>query len=87
MIIYKNLIILLQSLKNTETFDILSLLRFSDFSVIRSEDVRDGLLYKKQGKTKHWVVVPLKDEAKLYFHKIILKELFRQLVTLTLTTI
>jgi len=42
-------------------------LRFSDFSVIRSEDVRDGMLYKKQGKTKHWVVVPLRDEANYLF--------------------
>lgn len=43
-------------------------LRFSDYSVIRSEDVRDGMLYKKQGKTRHWVVVPLRDEADHIFH-------------------
>lgn len=44
-------------------FGCLTGLRFSDFSIIRSEDVRDGMLYKKQQKTKHWVVVPLRDEA------------------------
>lgn len=48
-------------------FGCLTGLRFSDFSVISSEDVRDGMLYKKQGKTKHWVVVPLRDEANHIF--------------------
>lgn len=43
-------------------------LRFSDYSVIRAEDVRNGILYKKQGKTRHWVVVPLRDEADHIFH-------------------
>jgi hypothetical protein len=33
-------------------------LRFSDFSIIRKEDVRQGMLYKKQGKSDHWVVIP-----------------------------
>ncbi|MEP7376803.1 MAG: site-specific integrase [Chitinophagaceae bacterium] len=48
-------------------FGCLTGLRFSDFSIIRSEDVRDGMLYKKQIKTKHWVVVPLRDEANHIF--------------------
>ena len=48
-------------------FGCLTGLRFSDFSVISSEDVRDGMLYKKQGKTKHWVVIPLRDEANQIF--------------------
>jgi hypothetical protein len=38
-------------------------LRFSDFSIIRKEDVRQGMLYKKQGKSNHWVVIPLRQEA------------------------
>lgn len=48
-------------------FGCLTGLRFSDFSMISSEDVRDGILYKKQEKTKHWVVVPLRDEANRIF--------------------
>ncbi len=44
-------------------FGCLTGLRFSGFSKIRAEDVRDKMLYKKQEKTKHWVVVPLRDEA------------------------
>jgi integrase len=38
-------------------------LRFSDFSAIRPEDIRQGMLYKKQGKSDHWVVIPLRPEA------------------------
>lgn len=48
-------------------FGCLTGLRFSDFSKIRSEDVRDRMLYKKQGKTKHWVVIPLRNEANCIF--------------------
>lgn len=39
-------------------------LRFSDYSNIRPEDIRDGMLYKKQGKSDHWVVIPLMNTAK-----------------------
>jgi integrase len=53
----------LQKYRDLLVFGCLTGLRFSDFSVISSEDVRDGMLYKKQGKPKHWVVVPLRDEA------------------------
>lgn len=38
-------------------------LRFSDFSAIRPDDIRQGMLYKKQGKSDHWVVIPLRPEA------------------------
>jgi len=38
-------------------------LRFSDYSTIRPEDIRKGMLYKKQGKSDHWVVIPLRPEA------------------------
>jgi len=38
-------------------------LRFSDFSTIKPEDVRGRRLYKKQGKSDHWVVIPLRETA------------------------
>ena len=57
----------LQKYRDLLVFGCLTGLRFSDFSVIRSDDVRDGMLYKKQTKTKHWVVVPLRDEASYIF--------------------
>ncbi len=44
-------------------FGCLTGLRFSDFSTIHQEDVRNGMLYKKQDKSDHWVVIPLRDEA------------------------
>ena len=42
-------------------------LRFSDFSNLRPEDLQKDMLYKKQEKSDHWVVIPLRDEAKLIF--------------------
>jgi integrase len=39
-------------------------LRFSDFSKLSETDVRGDLLYKKQQKSSHWVVIPLRPEAK-----------------------
>lgn len=57
----------LRKYRDLLVFGCLTGLRFSDFSKIRSEDFRDGMLYKKQGKTKHWVVVPLRDEANNIF--------------------
>lgn len=42
-------------------------LRFSDFSPLRPEDVRNDRIYKKQGKSDHWVVIPLRNEAKEIF--------------------
>jgi len=38
-------------------------LRFSDFSEVMKDDVRKDMLYKKQNKSDHWVVIPLRDEA------------------------
>jgi integrase len=38
-------------------------LRFSDFSGIKPEDIRGNMLYKKQSKSDHWVVIPLRPEA------------------------
>ncbi len=42
-------------------------LRFSDFSVLKPEDLRKGMLYKKQEKSDNWVVIPLRQEAKDIF--------------------
>lgn len=42
-------------------------LRFSDFSSLRPEDLRNNLLYKKQNKSDHWVIIPLRSEAKEIF--------------------
>ncbi len=42
-------------------------LRFSDFSTLKPEDLQRGMLYKKQEKSDHWVIIPLRDEAKLIF--------------------
>ena len=39
-------------------------LRFSDFSKLTAKDIRNGMLYKKQQKSNHWVVIPLRYEAK-----------------------
>ena len=38
-------------------------LRFSDFSNIKPEDIRTGMLHKKQEKSDHWVVIPLMNAA------------------------
>jgi integrase len=48
-------------------FGCLTGLRFSDFSNIQNEDVRNGMLYKKQEKSDHWVVIPLRKEAEYIF--------------------
>ncbi len=42
-------------------------LRFSDFSILKPEDLRNDMLYKKQEKSEHWVVIPLRNEAKKIF--------------------
>lgn len=44
-------------------------LRFSDFSKLHATDLRGEFLYKKQQKSNHWVVVPLRHEAKLILEK------------------
>lgn len=38
-------------------------LRFSDFSKLMKTDMRNDMLYKKQQKSDHWVVIPLRSEA------------------------
>jgi hypothetical protein len=48
-------------------FGCLTGLRFSDFSNIQNEDVRNGMLYKKQKKSDQWVVIPLRKEAEYIF--------------------
>jgi integrase len=40
-------------------------LRFSDFTDLMIDDIRHGMLYKKQNKSDHWVVIPLRKEALL----------------------
>jgi integrase len=42
-------------------------LRFSDFSTLRPEDLQRDMLYKKQEKSNHWVIIPLRHEAKQIF--------------------
>ena len=42
-------------------------LHFSDFSTLKPEDLQKGMLYKKQAKFDHWVIIPLREEAKLIF--------------------
>lgn len=49
--------------KNDLLLGCLTGLRFSDFSKIKQDDLRGGMLYKKQQKSDHWVVVPLRKEA------------------------
>jgi hypothetical protein len=45
------------------TPDEIALIREIDLSAAAHLEKRDGLLYKKQTKTKHWVAIPLRDEA------------------------
>jgi integrase len=52
-------------------------LRFSDFSIIGADDVRNNMLYKKQGRTKHWVVIPLRSEADMIFNNSFHKNILR----------
>jgi len=42
-------------------------LRFSDFTALEPEDLQQDLLYKKQEKSVHWVVIPMRKEAKEIF--------------------
>ncbi len=42
-------------------------LRFSDFSTLKPEDLKKDMLYKKQAKSDHWVIIPLREEAKSIF--------------------
>lgn len=60
-------------------FGCLTGLRFSDFSTVQSEDVRNRMLYKKQDKSDHWVVIPLRDEA----YSIFINEFKRRIPQIT----
>jgi integrase len=42
-------------------------LRFSDFAILEPSDLHNDMLYKKQEKSEHWVVIPLRKEAKEIF--------------------
>jgi len=53
----------LEKYRDLFVFGCLTGLRFSDFSSIKSEDIRGKRLYKKQNKSDHWVVVPLREDA------------------------
>jgi integrase len=53
----------LEKYRDLLVFGCLTGLRFSDFSTIKPEDLREKRLYKKQKKSDHWVVVPLREEA------------------------
>jgi integrase len=45
-------------------------LRFSDYSTLHFEDLRNGMLYKKTDKKDTWVVIPLRAEAKEIFIRV-----------------
>jgi site-specific recombinase XerD len=53
----------LTSYRNDFVLGCLTGLRFSDFSELMKDDVRKDMLYKKQNKSEHWVVIPLRNEA------------------------
>lgn len=53
---------LIQS-RNDFVLGCLTGLRFSDFQSLERVDWRGGRLYKKQQKSKHWVVIPLRPAA------------------------
>ncbi len=57
----------LEKYRDLFIFGCLTGLRFSDFSTIEPEDVRNRMLYKKQEKSDHRVVIPLRDEANYIF--------------------
>ncbi|MBN8876855.1 MAG: phage integrase SAM-like domain-containing protein [Sphingobacteriales bacterium] len=53
----------LEECRDLFVFGCLTGLRFSDFTTLEKEDFRNGMLYKKQRKSDHWVVIPLRDIA------------------------
>lgn len=58
----------LEPYRDLFVFACLTGLRFSDFLEVRLEDFRQGFLYKKQEKSEHWVVIPLRKEAMEIFN-------------------
>ena len=55
----------LNDYRNDFVLGCLTGLRFSDFSKLNENDIRGDMLYKKQQKSDHWVVIPLCREAKI----------------------
>jgi hypothetical protein len=53
--------------RNLFVLECLTGLRFSDFSNLKPEDLQQDMLHKKQEKSVHWVVIPLRKEAKAIF--------------------
>jgi hypothetical protein len=53
----------LEDYRNDLLLGCLTALRFSDFSKLDEYDVRGDMLYKKQEKSDHWVVIPLRPAA------------------------
>src|SRR5687768_13859423 len=53
----------LETARDLLTLGCLTGLRFSDFSSIKPEDIRNGKLHIKQQKSDHWVVIPLRPTA------------------------
>jgi site-specific recombinase XerD len=53
----------LEDYRNDFILGCLTGLRFSDLTKLEEIDLRNGMLYKKQQKSEHWVVIPLKAEA------------------------
>lgn len=65
----------LEKYRNLLVFGCLTGLRFSDFSTIEPDDVRNNMLFKKQEKSDHRVVIPLRDEANYIFIQKFQKEI------------
>jgi site-specific recombinase XerD len=53
----------LENYRNDFVLGCLTGLRFSDFSRLDEHDMRGDMLYKKQEKSDHWVVIPLRTVA------------------------
>jgi integrase len=53
----------LENYRNDFVLGCLTGLRFSDFSRLDQNDLRGDMLYKKQEKSDHWVVIPLRTIA------------------------
>lgn len=58
----------LQKYRDLLVLGCLTGLRFSDYSQIRPEDIRNGAIYKKQRKSDNWVVIPLRNHADQILH-------------------
>jgi integrase len=59
----------LEKVRDTFVLGCLTGFRFSDYSTVRPEEFRDGMLFVTQAKTGGRVVVPLRPEARAIFEK------------------